>query len=154
MKYDDARWHSGGDFPTDVPEGAGATHAGIYVAWLLLNGMAGEELAEEMQEELQALASRTTTPGQFLLHCSDGKFVDDLIDEEANAFTREYYAPDDALFGDDYVDVLAGELPTLYHVEDSWANYDLFAPVLEKRIAEWRSRQSPPSTHGVDLPSA
>lgn len=141
MKYDDASWHSGGYFPTDVPEDAGATHAGIYVAWLLLNGMVEEEFAEEMQEELQALASRTMTPGQFLLQCSDGKFVDDLIDEEANAFTREYYAPDDSLFGDDYFEVLVGELPTLYHVEDSWANYDLFAPVLEKRIAEWRSRQ-------------
>ena len=26
MKYDDASWHYGGDFPADLPQAAGATH--------------------------------------------------------------------------------------------------------------------------------
>ncbi len=139
MKYDDASWHSGGDFPSDLPEDAGATHTGMYLAWLLLNGMAGEEFAEEMQEDLQALVRRETTPGQFLLQVSDGKFVDDLIDQEANAFTEEYYAPDDSPFGDDYFEILVGDLPSLYHVEDNWQNFDKLAPVFQQRLTHWRS---------------
>jgi hypothetical protein len=30
MKYDDASWHAGEDFPKDVPEDAGATHTGMF----------------------------------------------------------------------------------------------------------------------------
>lgn len=82
MKYDDAGWHSGGDFPSDLPAEAGATHIGMYLAWLLLQGMASEELAEDAEEDLQALLERRTTPSLFLLECSDGKFVDDLISDE------------------------------------------------------------------------
>src|SRR6266404_3538306 len=36
MKYDDASWHYGGDFPEDLPREAGATHTGMFVAWALL----------------------------------------------------------------------------------------------------------------------
>src|SRR5678815_4758133 len=90
MKYDDASWHSDGDFPADLAPEAGATHIGMYVAWLLLQGMAGEELVDDMKDELHALTQRTMTPGQFLLVC-DGKFLDDMVNDEANAFTLEYY---------------------------------------------------------------
>ena len=31
MKYDDASWHYNGDFPTDLPVEAGATHIGLAV---------------------------------------------------------------------------------------------------------------------------
>jgi hypothetical protein len=27
---------------------------------------------------------------------------------------------------------------TLYHVEDSWENYDLFRGIITRRFAEWR----------------
>jgi hypothetical protein len=40
MKYDDASWHCAGDFPKDLPEAAGATHTGMFLAWALLSGLA------------------------------------------------------------------------------------------------------------------
>ncbi|WP_265102660.1 hypothetical protein [Acinetobacter sp. 'aerobic (ED)'] len=36
MKYDDASWHYGGDFPADLPQEAGATHIGMFLTWMLL----------------------------------------------------------------------------------------------------------------------
>jgi hypothetical protein len=36
MKYDDASWHFGGEFPKDLPEEAAATHTGMFVAWAFL----------------------------------------------------------------------------------------------------------------------
>ena len=36
MKYDDAGWHVGGDFPDDLPPEAGATHIGMFAAWCML----------------------------------------------------------------------------------------------------------------------
>jgi hypothetical protein len=34
MKYDDASWHYGGDFPADLPREAGSTHIAMFLAWL------------------------------------------------------------------------------------------------------------------------
>lgn len=33
MKYDDVSWHSEGSLPSDLPYTAGATHAGMFLAW-------------------------------------------------------------------------------------------------------------------------
>ncbi|RML48695.1 DUF7832 domain-containing protein [Pseudomonas avellanae] len=32
MKYDDASWHYNGNFPSDLPDTAGATHIGMFLA--------------------------------------------------------------------------------------------------------------------------
>jgi len=142
MRYDDASWHSDGDFPTELPAEAGATHIGMYVAWLLLQGMASEELAEDEKEDLQALRERSTTPGLFLLQCSDGKFVDDLISDEANAFTAVYYDLENGQYLEDYEEQLGAEIPSLYHVADTWENFDRLAPVIAQRFAAWQAMQS------------
>lgn len=140
MKYDDASWHSDGDFPADLPPEAGATHIGMYLAWLLLRGMAGEELLDDMQEELGSLTRRAMTPGQFLLVC-DGKFVDEMINDEANAFTAEYYDMDNGQYLDDYEDLLGEDVPDLYHVADTWENFDRLAPVIAQRFGTWQAKQ-------------
>ncbi|AWH55179.1 hypothetical protein C1924_19285 [Stenotrophomonas sp. ESTM1D_MKCIP4_1] len=141
MKYDDASWHSDGDFPADLPPEAGATHIGMYLAWLLLRGMASEELLDDMQDELEALTERTMTPGQFLLVC-DGKLVDDMISDEANAFTAEYYDMENGQYLDDYEDLLGEHVPDLYHVADTWENFDRLAPVIAQRFAAWQTTQA------------
>lgn len=141
MKYDDASWHSDGDFPADLAPEAGATHIGMYVAWLLLQGMAGEELVDDMKDELHALTQRTMTPGQFLL-VRDGKFLDDMVNDEANAFTLEYYQADDCLYPDDYIELLADDLPSIYHAADTWENFDRLAPVIAQRFTTWQAARS------------
>jgi hypothetical protein len=55
MKYDDASWHYGGDFPKDLDDMAGATHIGMFVAWCLLNGLGGALHTEEFPEDLHGL---------------------------------------------------------------------------------------------------
>ncbi|WP_368865414.1 DUF7832 domain-containing protein [Stenotrophomonas maltophilia] len=142
MKYDDASWHSGGDFPADLPAEAGATHIGMYLAWLLLQGMANEELAEDAEEDLQALRERRTTPGRFLLEYSDGKFVDDLISDEANTFTAAYYDLEDGQYLEDYEEQLGADVPDLYHVADTWENFDRLAPVIARRFAAWQATRT------------
>ena len=42
MKYDDASWHSGGDFPEGSPQEYGATHIALIMKWCFLKGWAGE----------------------------------------------------------------------------------------------------------------
>ena len=79
MKFDDASWHYEGDYPADLPESAAATHIGMFLAWALLHGMAGE-LIDDSAEALAAL-QRRVTGAQFLITELDEK----LIDEDLNA---------------------------------------------------------------------
>lgn len=73
MKYDDASWHYGGDFPEELPDEAGATHTGIFLAWALLVGLSGEFHVDDSPEDIPRLKMRSLTPGQFFLESCDGK---------------------------------------------------------------------------------
>jgi hypothetical protein len=138
MKYDDASWHYGGDFPKDLPIEAGATHTGMFVAWAFLSGLAGEFHLNESPALLEKLRSRSITPGQFFLDACDGKFTDDDLSDEGNAFAQAYFAFEHGSYIRDYDQVLVGSLPSQYHVPDTWENFEKLRPILDKRLEEWR----------------
>ena len=41
MSYDKADWHSGGNYPADLPSDNGGTHIGMFLAWAILRGLEG-----------------------------------------------------------------------------------------------------------------
>lgn len=136
MKYDDASWHYGGDFPDDLPEEAGGTHTGMFLAWAILTGLGGEDL-EEYSETIEALHQRSLTPGQLFFQF-DGKFTDSDLNDEGNRFTQDYFDFDRGQYLADYEKTLANGLPSTYHVEDSWQNFDKLKPILDQRFHEWQ----------------
>ena len=138
MKYDDASWHSEGDFPPDLPHEAGATHAGMFLAWALQSGLAGEFHLNENPEEMSKLEARSITPGAFFLLSCDGKLTDEDLNDEGNAFARAYFDFNSGMYLKDYEAMAGGSLPSLYHVPDTWETYDKLRPVLDRRLAEWR----------------
>lgn len=138
MKYDDASWHYGGDFPKDLPPEAGATHAGMFLAWAILSGLGGSLHTEECPDDLDSLKKRTITPGQFLIAACDEKLTDEDLNKEGNAFAKIYLDFKKGQFLPDYEALLAQGLPTTYHIKDSWANFDRLKPVLDRRFEEWK----------------
>ena len=138
QKYDDASWHYEGDFPKDRPPEAGATHIGMFAAWVMLNGMASEEFAEDVE----ILRSRKMTPGQFVMEQCDEKMFSEMFNDDGNRFAAAYYAAENAKFGKDYEDALASDLPSIYHVQDTWANYEKVKPVFDRRFAEFKGGAS------------
>jgi len=138
MKYDDASWHSEGQFPEDLPPEAGATHTGMFLAWAFLSGLASETHLEDFPESLPLLVERSTTPGEFFLTTCDGKFTDEELNEEGNAFTVRYFDFDHGKYLEDYQKTLGPDLPSLYAIEDTWENFDRLKPVLDQRYAEWQ----------------
>jgi hypothetical protein len=135
MKYDDASWHYDGDFPEDLPIEAGAIHIGMFVAWCLLNGFEGSLWADEFPDQVEALKTRSLTPGRFLIEFCDEKFVDEELNDEGNAFAESYFQ--DKYFVD-YAEALASNLPSCYHAADTWENYDKLARVISDRYEEWK----------------
>lgn len=141
MKYDDASWHYGGDFPKDLPDEAGATHSGMFLAWALLSGLAGPIHLNDFPDDLRKLRARQVTPGRFFLDTCDGKFTDEDLDDRGNAFARDYFDLQKGTYLRDYTKVLGGSVPTLYHVKDTWDNFDRVKPVLDRRFSEWEAKQ-------------
>ena len=139
MKYDDASWHYGGDFPEDLPSEAGGTHIAMFVSWCLLNGLAGEVYDDETPDLLKELRDRTTTPCAWFFSACDEKFTDEDLSDEGNAFAQHYYAGAGALYLDDYLETIGTGLDSLYHVPDSWGTFDSLAPVICERHKSWKA---------------
>jgi hypothetical protein len=139
MKYDDASWHSGGKFPKDLPDEAGATHTGMFVAWALLSGLAGNIHISDFPDDLPKLQNRAVTPGAFFLEACDGKFTDEDLNELGNAFVADYFDFDKGEYLADYEATLGEGLPDLYYVRDTWENFDRLRSVLDRRFSEWRA---------------
>lgn len=145
MKYDDASWHYNGNFPSDLPHAAGATHIGMFLAWMLLNELASEELLDDAESELNALEKRELTGGAFVISMLDEKLTDQEFNAVGNAFAIAYYEGlnNDSCYVDDYVLAFGVTQDAIYSVEDTWANYDKLSPFIDARFAEWQAMGKP-----------
>jgi hypothetical protein len=138
MKYDDASWHYGGNFPKNLPIEAGATHTGMFLTWALLSGLGGVLHTKEFPENIDRLKSRSVTPGAFFIDACDGKFTDEDLNDEGNAFTQAYFDFQTGKYLADYEETVGENSQQLYYVKDSWENFDLLKSVLNNRLTAWR----------------
>jgi hypothetical protein len=136
MKYDDASWHYGGDLPPDLPREAGATHIAMFVAWAVLNGLAGDYHKVVCATELAKLLAREITPGAWFMQTCDEKFTDEDLSEDGNRFAVADYDSGSS-YSLDYSNAFPN-VPSLYHVDDSWTSFDTIAAVLAERLRAWR----------------
>jgi hypothetical protein len=137
MAYDRADWHYGGDFPKGLPKESGGTHIGMFLAWIILRELEGELHREESALALRAVRERKMTGREFLFQQCDEKFTDEDLSDEGNLFTNWYYEGD-GTYLDDYSDLLADDVESLYHVADSWENFDKLVPIIDSRFEEWK----------------
>jgi hypothetical protein len=141
MKYDDASWHYGGDFPASLPQECGATHIGMFVAWCQLNGLGGSIHKDDFPEMLSKLEDRALTPGAWFISACDEKFTDEDLNEEGNEFALVYYQADKAPFNSDYDQTVCAGLDSVYEVPDTWETFDKLSPVIQKQYNEWKNQK-------------
>ena|SRR5215831_191433 len=136
---DRADWHYGGDFPEGLPHENGGTHIGVYLAWVILNDQASDELRDLAGEDLELCKSRKITGRTLLFKNLDEKFWGRLLTDECQAFTDTYYETNQ--YFDDYAHALGLDGNTLYTAADSWENYDKVARLVTERFVAWRDKQ-------------
>jgi hypothetical protein len=149
MKYDDASWHYGGDFPEDLAKEAAATHIAMFVAWAASADLIGEFHRVDSPDLLGQLLGRTVTPGAWFIAACDEKFTNEDLSPEGNAFADNYYIESDAENrGANYLDDYFDAFPEFgaYRVPDSWDSFERLEPTLDRRLAEWRSAGSGPTS--------
>jgi hypothetical protein len=134
-------WHYGGDFPENLPVENGGTHIGMYLAWVINNELINETHLNEDDESLDRVKKREMTGRDFLINVCDEKFSEGDLNEEGLKFTRYYYSDERDMkeYIVDYLKVLAADLESVYHVDDTWENYDKICKVIDVRYREWKA---------------
>jgi hypothetical protein len=143
MAYDRADSHYGGDFPAGLPPENGGTHIGMFLAWAIHRDLAGESHRQGSGGPLAAVRERRMTGRELLFSQCDEKFTEEDLNDDGNAFAKEYYEKTGAGgYLSDYETTLGGGLPSLYHVADTWENFDRIAAVIDRRYAQWNPAKS------------
>jgi len=139
MKYDDASWHFGGDYPEDLPEKNAYTHIGMFLGWALINDLAGELHREEWPEEIEAVKKKELSGAEFLIRNCDGKFTDEDLNETGNDFATEFYENE---YFDKYLEVADPEdkYETIYHIPDSPEIFDKVTAMISTAFKLWSEK--------------
>lgn len=133
--YDLAKNHFLGDFPDSLPIEKAYLHIGIFMGWVIDNDMYSDFFREEASTEIFRF-KRREIECIILSEIWDGALSHDLFDDDINLFTYYYYAG--GIFKSDYIDVLVKSHKTIYHVEDTWENFDKLSKRMSERYAEWK----------------
>jgi len=90
--YDKADWHYGADnFSSDLDESHGFTHTGMFLGWILDHDLYDTEwFGPEMQSYVAAFKNRELTGPKFFEAC-DGVLLDNMLNDEGNAFAHHYF---------------------------------------------------------------
>ena len=139
--YDKAKWHFRGEFPEELDVFQGYVHTGIYLTWIIENGLFDTNNDELLNSEIAKVKKREITGAKFFEQNLDGVLMDDDLTELGNEFTYKYY--EKGSFLEDYSRTLGTDLPTLYHIQNNWTNYDKFKPILDKRFRRWEKSKKP-----------
>lgn len=130
MKYDDASWHHGGEFPASSPEEYGGTHIALFLKWCFVKGWAGELHLEEEPDAVQNVIDGEMSATEFLFNYSDGKLIDESLSAEGRAFAQRYYG-DKGLYLADYTEHF-GEL--MYVASEAEHDFAKFSALLNARL--------------------
>jgi len=137
--YDKAEYHCDGDFPKGLPRKQAFVHTGMFVGWLIEHDM----ITKDFLEETQGFKERKITGAQ-VYKAWDGCLIDYMLTDEGNAFAKYYYDGAEGQGGpyfDDYEAVVVRDLPSLYHVKDTWENYDIIKKKIDERYEAWKAQQ-------------
>lgn len=137
--YDKAKYHYEGEYPQDLPDEQAFVHTGMYLGWVIDRNLYSEEFASECPDLIKQFKARQIT-GSEVYEWWDGCLLNDMLNEEGNAFSQYYFDFERGQFLADYDELLGGDLPSIYHVEDTWENYNKLKARIDQRYEAWKSR--------------
>jgi len=139
--YDKAKYHFESIEENGLPEIHAYIHTGMFLGWLIESNLIDDEFLEDFGEDIPRLKRREiTSPELFSLW--DGALVDDMLNEEGNKFTQFYFDFENGQYINDYENNLANDLPSIFHVQDTWENYEKARKFINIRYNQWKSPQS------------
>ncbi len=136
--YDRAKHHFLGNFPSVLPIEQAYVHIGMFLGWVCENDLYSDFFEEEAA--LQILRFRRRQISCSILSAVwDGYLGSELFNDEGNDFCVYYYQS--GKYKKDYEKTLAANLPSIYHVEDNWDNYDKLCKKISARFKKWKQEK-------------
>lgn len=138
--FDKAKWHINDNFPKDLDLHQSYVHSGLFICWLIDKGLFEDEFKTENSIGINFLLARQIAPSQFYSDYLDGVFDAAGMTQEAIKFTTEYFDFEKGNYVTDYLATLdpLDKLASIFHVTDTWENYDKLKSIIDKRYLEWR----------------
>ena len=136
--YDKAKYHYEGDFPVTLDRSQAFVHIGMFLGWLVEAGLISASFGEDFKLEIKDCVDRKIT-GPALLRLVGGVLASDMLNVTGNRFALNYY--EEGAYLDDYCELLVGSLPTIYHVEDTWINFDRLKWRIDQRYSEFNKKK-------------
>ncbi len=133
--YDNAKNHFLGNFPESLPIEQAYVHIGIYLGWVIEQELYSEFFEDEAGMQIFRFQRREICC-TILSELWDGYLGHELFNRVGNLFTYYYYGG--GIFRKDYTDLLAGDLPSIYHVQDTWENYEKMRAKITERFTQWK----------------
>lgn len=135
--YDKAKWHYSGDFPDELEAFQGYVHTGMFLGWCMDNDLVSERFKSELSEEIEQFKQHKFTGPQIFKRCCDGVLMLEDLSVTGNRFAMAYYEFNNGRYLIDYEQTLGQNLPSIYHVADTWENYEKLTKVINERYGEW-----------------
>ena len=133
--YDNAKTHFLGNFPESLPIEQAYVHIGMYLGWIIEKELYSEFFEEEAEIQIFRFRRREISC-TILSEIWDGYLGFELFNREGNMFTYYYYGG--GLYRGDYDEILVKNLPSIYHVDDSWENYEKISNRIDMRFSDWK----------------
>jgi hypothetical protein len=133
--YDSAKAHFLGNFPETLPIERAYLHIGMYMGWIIEKGLYSAYFEDESEHQMYQFVNKNISC-TILSEIWDGYLGYELFSKQGNMFTYYYYAG--GLYKIDYEKTLACDLPSIYHVTDTWENYEKIKKVIDQRFEEWK----------------
>ena len=139
--FDKVKYHTEGDFSKDVSPQQAYVPTGYFIAWCAISGLLSVETLEQFQSDLVALLGRTVPPSD-LYRKFGGVFSDANLNITGSKFTNSYFDFENGLYLDDFIEILATDVPSVFHVEDNWTNFDILCVRVDQRFQSWKQTYS------------
>jgi hypothetical protein len=136
--YDKAKYHYAGNYPEDLPEEQAFVHTGMFLGWILDHDLHDSDFWQDVARYVASFKSREMTGAQVYEYACDGVLLDEMLNAKGNSFAHDYFDFERGKYLQDYEELLVGGLPSTYHVEDTWENYEIIARRISSRYAEWK----------------
>ena len=135
--FDKAKWHLDGDYPIDLQPYQSYVPTGFYFGWLVLNNLISKEFRSESKEALQHFLEKKITCVKLYQDQLDGVFTSNDVNEKGLNFTRTYFDFEKGQYLTDYEQTLALDCPTLFHVQDTWENFEKICSAIDLRYQQF-----------------
>lgn len=141
IAYDKGKYHDETITELGLHEQQASVHTAIFLGWVIESRLFSEAFAKESPGLISAYLSKEKTSVQ-VYDWWDRCLVDDMLNDEGNAFAQDYFDFETGSYLADYSALLAKGLQTVFHVPYSWEHQERMSARITKRFQQWKRKRA------------